>query len=200
MAEEKDKNNDLTGQKWLSDCLHCSPMKSAPESVADDHIRSNQLFAITLGAVTDCDVSKAVLRTTSQLLIPGAIRSLADRQTSFELPIYSQEKLLNNPSNPYWGTYKGTEDITRKPAYHNGTAWTWPFPSYCEAYYMLYGQAGREYAISILSSSQILFEEGCVGQIPEILDGSFPHRQRGCDAQAWGATELYRVWKLLHKR
>jgi len=200
LYEEKDKDNNLTGQKWLSDCLHCSPMEPASESIADDHIRPNQLFAITLGAVTDFDMSKAILRATSQLLIPGAIRSLADRQTSFELPIYNQEKLLNNPSNPYWGTYKGTEDVTRKPAYHNGTAWTWPFPSYCEAYYMLYGRPGRKHAISILSSSQILFEEGCVGQIPEILDGSFPHRQRGCDAQAWGVTELYRVWKLLHKR
>ncbi|MBU4430009.1 MAG: hypothetical protein KKE37_11745, partial [Verrucomicrobia bacterium] len=32
-------------------------------------------------------------------------------------------------------------------------------------------------------------------QIPEILDGDYPHRLRGCDAQAWGVTELYRVLK-----
>ena len=31
--------------------------------------------------------------------------------------------------------------------------------------------------------------EGCLGQIPEILDGDAPHTQRGCDAQAWGVTE-----------
>ena len=37
------------------------------------------------------------------------------------------------------------------------------------------------------------------GQIPEILDGDAPHTQRGCDAQAWGATEALRVWKLLQK-
>ena len=199
LYEERDKNGNLTGQKWLSDCLHCSPMKPASDSIADDHIRPNQLFAITLGAVTDFEMSKAVLKTTSQLLIPGAIRSLSDRKTSFNLPVYNQGKLLNTPSNPYWGTYKGIEDETRKPAYHNGTAWTWPFPSYCEAYYMVYGRPGLKHAISILSSSQILLEDGCLGQIPEILDGNSPHKQRGCDAQAWGATELYRVWKLLHE-
>jgi glycogen debranching enzyme len=38
---------------------------------------------------------------------------------------------------------------------------------------------------------------GCLGQLPEILDGDAPHAQRGCDAQAWGVTESLRVWKLL---
>jgi len=45
-----------------------------------------------------------------------------------------------------------------------------------------------------------LMSEGCVGQIPEILDGDAPHTQRGCDAQAWGMTETLRVWKLLNQR
>ena len=30
------------------------------------------------------------------------------------------------------------------------------------------------------------------------LDGDAPHTGRGCDAQAWGLSEYYRVWKLLH--
>ena len=38
---------------------------------------------------------------------------------------------------------------------------------------------------------------GTAGQLPEILDGDAPHALRGCDAQAWGATEALRVWKLL---
>ena len=29
--------------------------------------------------------------------------------------------------------------------------------------------------------------------IVEILDGDFPHLPRGCDAQAWGASEVARV-------
>jgi glycogen debranching enzyme len=42
-----------------------------------------------------------------------------------------------------------------------------------------------------------LLEEGCLGQLPEIVDGDAPHMQRGCDAQAWGATEALRVWREL---
>ena len=198
--ENKDDDGKPKGNKWLSDCLHCSPMKPASESIADDHIRPNQLFAITLGAVTDFELSKSVLQTVSHLLVPGAIRSLSDQKTSYKLSIYNDDKLLNNPSHPYWGTYEGVEDETRKPAYHNGTAWTWPFPSYSEAYYRVYGSAGLKHAVSILSSGQVLLEEGCIGHSPEIIDGNAPHKQRGCDAQAWGATELYRVWKLLHEK
>ena len=40
---------------------------------------------------------------------------------------------------------------------------------------------------------------GCLGHIPEIVDGDAPHLQRGCDAQAWGVTEALRVWSLLKK-
>jgi glycogen debranching enzyme len=39
--------------------------------------------------------------------------------------------------------------------------------------------------------------DGCLGQVPELLDGDTPHRQRGCDAQAWGVSEALRVWHLL---
>ncbi|MBU0545068.1 MAG: hypothetical protein KKH97_07005, partial [Proteobacteria bacterium] len=35
--------------------------------------------------------------------------------------------------------------------------------------------------------------------IPEILDGDYPHKSRGCDAQAWGASEALRVWIKLNK-
>jgi len=42
-----------------------------------------------------------------------------------------------------------------------------------------------------------LLNEGCLGHLPEVLDGDAPHTQRGCDAQAWSAGEAYRVWRLL---
>ena len=54
-------------------------------------------------------------------------------------------------------------------------------------------------AKAYLGSMERLIREGCLGQIPEILDGDAPHQQRGCDAQAWGVTEALRVWKLLNK-
>ncbi|OQX09174.1 MAG: hypothetical protein BWK80_47200, partial [Desulfobacteraceae bacterium IS3] len=93
------------------------------------------------------------------------------------------------------------EDTRRKPAYHNGTAWTWVFPSYCEAYIKTYGSGCKgaptarpyETALAWLSSTMRLINTGCAGHIPEITDGDYPHTQRGCDAQAWGMSEFLRV-------
>jgi predicted glycogen debranching enzyme len=185
--------------QWLSDCLHAGAGCPASKAVADDHLRPNQLLAITLGAVSDFQLKKGILRACSELLVPGAIRSLADRRVKFKLPLKNPKgDLLNNPEYPYFGTYIGGEDSSRKPAYHNGTAWTWLFPSYPEAVVMTYGEAAKSAAKSILHSSSVLMESDCVGNIPEILDGNFPHVQRGCDAQAWGVTELYRVYKLIN--
>ncbi len=101
---------------------------------------------------------------------------------------------INDPHHPYQGKYSGDEDTRRKAAYHNGTAWTWLFPSFCEAWLLTYGNEGRETALSLLSAGVELLGKGCLGHIPEILDGDFPHILRGCDAQAWGASELLRVW------
>jgi predicted glycogen debranching enzyme len=189
----------LPEKGWLSDCLHCPPGTPASLAVPDDHLRPNQLLAVTLGVVTDREIRIRILEAAGKLLIPGAIRSLADEPISFELPVRSAGgELLNDPARPYKGRYEGDEDTSRKTAYHNGTAWTWLAPSYPEAYFMTYGNFGRKTAKAILSSAESLFRTGCVGQLPEILDGDFPHIPRGCDAQAWGITELYRVWKLLH--
>ena len=189
----------LQGKNYLSDCLHCSRGVPAAKAVADDHLRSNQLLAVTLGAVKDKKQAAGILEACSDLLIPGAIRSLADRNTEYALPVYGADgRCLNNPNRPYFGTYEGDEDTRRKPAYHNGTAWTWPFPSFPEAYYMVYGEDGKKTARAYLASMVTLMDNGCIAQLPEIVDGNAPHKPRGCDAQAWGMSEFYRVWKMLH--
>ena len=190
----------LPGKNYLSDCLHCSRGVPAAKAVADDHLRSNQLLAITLGAVKDKKQAAGILDACTALLIPGAIRSLADQKTEYALPVYGADgRCLNDPNRPYFGTYEGDEDTRRKPAYHNGTAWTWPFPSFPEAYYMVYGEDGKKTARAYLASMVSLMDNGCVAQLPEIVDGNAPHKPRGCDAQAWGMSEFYRVWKLLHR-
>jgi len=134
-----------------------------------------------------------------ELLVPGAIRSLANRPISRPLEIVHNGELLVDPHHPYQGTYLGDEDSQRKPAYHNGTAWTWQFPFFCEAWGRVYGNKGKETALSWLASMVRLINSGCVGHVPEILDGDFPHTQRGCDAQAWGTSEFIRVWTDLQK-
>jgi glycogen debranching enzyme len=90
----------------------------------------------------------------------------------------------------------GDEDTRRKPAYHNGTAWTWPFPLYAEALCEVYGdKAARATALSLLATAVDYLNSGCLGHLPEICDGDAPHLARGCMAQAWGVSELLRVWK-----
>lgn len=180
----------------LCDCRHCAPGESALGAVADDALRPNQLFALTLGALTDKKTAEGILTACSELLVPGAIRSLADRAVHPPLPIWHHHRLLNDPNFPYAGKYVGDEDTHRKPAYHNGTAWTWPFPSFCEAWIKIYGEGAKDTARAWLSSTVDILKAGCIGQIPEILDGDAPHHPRGCDAQAWGASEWVRVWHL----
>ncbi len=182
---------------YLSDCLHADPGQSARQAKADDALRPNQLLAITLGAVTDERLCKKILEDCQTLLVPGAIRSLADRTVRHPITIEHNGRLLNNPNSPYQGRYRGDEDTSRKPAYHNGTAWTWMYPLYCEAWAGVYGPYGKKTARSLLAAGVGLIVKGCSGHLPEIVDGDFPHTPRGCDAQAWGLSELIRVWEQL---
>lgn len=182
---------------YLADCLAAQTGTGAHEAEVDDALRPNQLLAITLGAITNPDLCKKILAACEQLLVPGAIRSLADRPVKHPAPISHNGQLLNDPHRPYWGDYTGDEDTRRKPAYHNGTAWTWPFPSYAEALVMTYGDKARATALALLGSASDVINKGCLRQVPEVIDGNSPHSQRGCGAQAWGVTELYRMIRKL---
>ena len=180
-----------------SDCLHASPGVPAAEAVPDDHIRPNQLFAITLGAVADRAKQQRILAACEELLVPGGIRSLADRPVRYLLPIERDGRLLNDPARPYRGRYCGPEDTERKVAYHNGTVWCWPFPAYCEALALTGGRRARKRALALLLSAAGYFESGVLGELPEVADGDAPHRQGGCPAQAWSGSEFFRVYELL---
>ena len=196
---------------WFADVLLAKSGVPAAQAVADDALRSNCLFAVSLAVIGGRGVGTEALRSAARarstveaarryLVVPGALRSLAPLPVKVPLPIRGAGgQLLNNPAEPYWGRYEGDEDTRRKPAYHNGTAWTWTFPVFCEALARAWDDSPDAVAAarSYLGSADRLLSEGCLGQIPEILDGDAPHTQRGCDAQAWGVTEALRVWQLL---
>jgi predicted glycogen debranching enzyme len=192
----------LEEKGWISDLLLAAPFVPARDAVADTALRSNGLFAVSLGLLTGERARRTVDAALRHLVVPGALRSLAPLPVSPPLPIRGRHSshLLNDPENPYQGRYEGDEDTRRKPAYHNGTAWTWTFPVFCEALARAwdFNESAVTAASVYLGSMDALLHEGCLGQIPEILDGDAPHTQRGCDAQAWGVTEAVRVWKLLH--
>jgi predicted glycogen debranching enzyme len=181
----------------ISDCLHCKCGTPASAAEPDDHIRCNMLTALTFGAVKDNSIRHNILRAAAKLIVPGAIRTLADQKVEYPLPIEYNGVLLNDPHYPYRGHYRGAEDTERKAAYHNGTAWCWPFPSYCEALYLTGGEAVRARALSLLLSCADQFENGVIGEMPEVMDGDAPHRSGGCPAQAWSVSEFYRVFDIL---
>jgi predicted glycogen debranching enzyme len=182
---------------YLADCLHAAPGTPADQAVADTALRPNQLLALTLGAIDEGRIFEAVLNACRRLLVPGAIRSLADQAVAPPLAVHHDGRLLNDPERPYWGRYEGDEDTRRKPAYHNGTAWAWPFPSFCEAWARHYGAGAHATALAWLGSAVEKLNHGCLGHLPEIQDGDAPHRDRGCDAQAWSVSEVLRVWRKL---
>lgn len=182
----------------LSDCLYAEAGVGARDAEPDDAVRPNQLYAVTLGLLRDDKaLAASVLAATECLLLPGAIRTLADRPVRRALPIVRDGRMLNDPHNPYWGRYEGDEDTRRKPAYHNGTGWTLPFPLYAEALFLLYGEPARAPARALLASAARLANRDTVAQLPECVMGDAPHAPCGTGAQAWGASELLRALTLV---
>jgi predicted glycogen debranching enzyme len=193
----------LDDRDYFADLLIAGRGKPAAAAIVDTALRSNCLFAVSLGLVTGERAQRCVDMALRYLVVPGALRSLAPVPVTPPLPIYGSDgHLLNNPTEPYRGRYEGDEDTRRKLAYHNGTAWTWTFPVFCEALARAWDFSPQAIAAAkaYLGSMERVMNEGCLGQIPEILDGDAPHQSRGCDAQAWGVTEALRVWKLLVSR
>jgi predicted glycogen debranching enzyme len=193
----------LEDKGWFADVLLAKPRVIARDATANDALRSNCLYAVSLGLISGERAKRCMEAAQKHLVVPGALRSLAPLPVSVPLPIFSNDgRIINNPPEPYWPRYEGDEDTRRKPAYHNGTAWTWTFPTFCEALARAWDFSPEAVAAakSYLGSAEKLLNEGCLGQLPEILDGDAPHAQRGCDAQAWSATEALRVWKRLNSQ
>jgi len=193
----------LEPEGWLADCLLAPQGQSVADAVPDRSLRPNQYLAISLGLIGGVHARRACAAGERFLLVPGAMRTLAPLPVEPPLEIRSAHgHMLADPLRPYQGRYEGDEDSRRKPAYHNGTAWPWMLPCFCEAVAVAWDRAPAAMisARAWLGSIELLMDSGCVGQIPEIIDGDAPHTQRGCDAQAWSVSEPLRVWRLLQSR
>ena len=187
---------------YMADLLIAKSGQPAAAAVADNALRGNYLTAIAFGLVTGAPARRAVAAALRHLFVPGALRSLAPLPVWPPLEIRGADgRLLGEPREPYQGRYEGDEDTRRKPAYHNGTAWTWTLPAACEALARAWdcSPAAVAAARAYLYGMDRLMTGGCLGQLPEILDGDAPHQARGCDAQAWSALEALRVWKWLNE-
>jgi len=193
----------LEDKGYLADLLIAQSGQPAAGAVRDNALRCNFLFAVAFGFVVGDRAQRSVAAAWKHLLVPGGLRTLAPLPVWPPLPIRGADgRMLNDPDQPYWGSYEGDEDTRRKPAYHNGTAWVWVLPTGCEALAKAWNCAPGAVAAAkaCLGSLDELLLTDCLGQLPEILDGDAPHRPRGCDAQAWSVLEALRVWKWLAKQ
>lgn len=145
----------------------------------DASIRPNQIFAVSLPfSILPPDKEIAVVsKVFSSLYTPLGIRSLSP------------------DSQNYRGTYLG-ELIQRDAAYHMGTSWGYLTGPFLSAYLKVHHHSKQaiETALELMQPLIDHLEDGCLGGIAEIFDGTQPCTSRGCYTQAWSVGELIRVY------
>jgi len=144
----------------------------------DGSIRPNQIFAVSLRySMLPRERAAKILEVVErELLTPYGLRTLS----------------VTDPN--YKGRYEGNP-YQRDCAYHQGTVWPWLIGPFISAYLKVHGNTPetRQHARDLLSPLQEHFNEGCLGQISEIYDGSVPQFERGCFAQAWSVGQIMQV-------
>ena len=147
----------------------------------DDHIRPNQLFAVSLPfSPLSGPRQKAVVDICAQeLLTSHGLRSLSSHDPN------------------YVPRYQGGR-VRRDGAYHQGTVWSWLIGPFVDAHYRVYGDASK--ARSFLEPLGLHLAEACLGNISEIFDAEPPFKPRGCFAQAWSVAEVLRAWLDVYRR
>ena len=151
---------------------------------ADLQLRCNQIWAISMPfTMLSPEQERQVVDTVKRhLYTPCGLRTLS-------------------PEDPEYHPTYGGPMVERDMAYHQGTTWVFPMGAYYLAYLKTHGNSA-EAAADVrdqLSALEPMLREGCVGQLPEILDGDFPTESKGCFAQAWSVGEMLRVFEAVQK-
>jgi predicted glycogen debranching enzyme len=145
----------------------------------DRRMRPNQIFAVSLPfPLLDRSRQQAVVRAVARsLLTPVGLRTLAPGERDYQ-PRY------------------GGGPRERDGAYHQGVVWPWLLGPFVRAYLNAFGRSPmtRAYCRSLLTGlERHLAEEGCLGNVSEILEPEPPYRPVGAPAQAWSVAELLHV-------
>jgi predicted glycogen debranching enzyme len=180
----------------LADVLGLRSFDKPEEATFDTAIRFNQLAAIDAGLVTAEQAKRIVAMTAAKLLLPGALRSLSEDPLSVPLEIMDTHgDFLADPYLPYQGHCEGDE-IQRRLAYHNGTAWLFAYPAFVEAHARAYGNSPEaiNQALAYFEATWPQFTRGGIGALGEMADANYPHTPRGCYAHAPAVTETLRVY------
>ena len=152
---------------------------------ADEQLRCNQIWAVSMSfTMLSPRQERSVVETVERhLLTACGLRTLSPEDREFH------------------GFYGGPQ-IQRDMAYHQGTVWVFPLGAYYRAYLKVNGYSAD--AVSRvredLQALTPMLAEGCLGQLPEIYDGSYPTESKGCFAQAWSVGEMLRVYEALEQK
>src|SRR6184192_2978742 len=76
---------------YYADVLLAAQGRSAAEAVADNALRSNCLFPISLGVVSGARAQRCVQAALRYVVVPGALRSLAPLPVAVPLPIHGND-------------------------------------------------------------------------------------------------------------
>lgn len=151
---------------------------------ADEQIRCNQIWAVSLPfSILNAEQERQIVDTVfEKLYTPYGLRTLDPADGQFH------------------GKYSGSQ-MERDLAYHQGTVWVFPLGAYYLAYLKTrsYAKEARQKVAARLEVLESALREGCIGQLPEIYDGSRPSFSRGCFAQAWSVGEILRVYEVLEQ-
>lgn len=168
---------------WIEDLgILCDVIDS--EGNPDISLRPNAVIAVALPfpILEKEDQDKFMRKVTAQLLTPFGLRS------------------LDPDHNDYLGYYEG-DRLMRDQAYHQGTVWSWLMGPYISGL-LRYNRDNKQvvdFCNQILKNYRAHLNDAGLGSVSEIFDGEYPHRSRGCFAQAWGVGELIRTRKELIK-
>ncbi|MDR4988851.1 MAG: amylo-alpha-1,6-glucosidase [Bacteroidales bacterium] len=146
----------------------------------DLSVRPNQLIAAALPYTPLSEIkSKQVLDVVvKQLLTPRGLRSLS-------------------PQDPrYKGRYAG-DAYARDQAFHQGTSWAWPLGLLADAWFKIYGKAGREFIEKLYYGFEETMAEAGIGSISEVYDGDPPHQPGGAISYAPSVAEMVRIGAML---
>ena len=143
----------------------------------DSSARPNQVFVLSLPfEMVNKKIGKAILKEIEELLLtPVGLRSLS-------------------PKNYHYKGYYAGDWVARDGAYHQGTVWSWLLGPYMSAKIKVEGEQGKEQVRKIIKSFEKHLYEAGIGTVSEIFDGEAPFYPKGCVAQAWGVSEILRVY------
>lgn len=144
----------------------------------DAKFRPNQIFAISLPfPMVNRDQAKLVLdKVRDKLYTSKGIRSLS-------------------PDDPEYCHYYTGNQYFRDKAYHQGTVWSWLLGPYVDCFMRIEGNiVGKLEAKKVIENFIPHLSEAGIGTVSEIFDADAPFYPKGCIAQAWGVSEILRVY------